>query len=67
MTSLFVLVMFLVKAAMINIGNAIMIENIPSDDVQLLLGLLALLKKEEQQHKQYEMSFQIPKKIHECC
>ena len=34
--------------------------------VPLFLKELALSKKEERQHKQYEMSFQIPKKIHEC-
>ena len=66
MTSLFVLELFLVKAAMINIGSAIMIENIPAEDVAITSGAPSSFKKEEQQHKQYEMSFQIPKKIHEC-
>ena len=38
MTSLFVLELFLVKAAMINIGSAIMIENIPAEDVAITSG-----------------------------
>ena len=45
MTSLFVLELFLVKAAMINIGSAIMIENIPAEDVAITSGAPSSFKK----------------------
>ena len=45
MTSLFVFVMFLVKAAIINIGSAIMIENIPAEDVAITSGAPSSFKK----------------------
>ena len=45
MTNLFVLVMFLVNAAIINIGSAIMIENIPAEDVAITSGAPSSFKK----------------------